>query len=377
MGSFSINKNKISNKIVAIFDIASGSIGGSIVKISKEESGLPVILRSIRLDIPNSDNFEKLFNNTIKIFHNVLTQMSSFSKIDEVHCFLSAPWYISEIRNVSLEKDIKSVFTEKQGDDLLKKEVRKVTDKFKDNMVVIDSIIMNLKLNGYNTNNPVGKKYKNIDFDIFISATPNFFIEKLKSGISNFLPNTKINFSSFIASSFISLREKCLKPDSYIFIDVSSEITEIAIINNSSIRYSMTFPVGKKSIIRHIADKKGLEFRDAKELFNLYISDNLSQNIKINVKNTIQEAQDLWLANFYRCLNHVDKSITVPSFIFITADNDIKNWISKLVRSNNHESQFEVLSIEGNLFWDLCDIESGFCDPFLMMEAIFIKKRNI
>jgi cell division ATPase FtsA len=377
MGSFAIKKNKINSENILIFDIGSGSIGGAIVKVFKEENKLPVILKSIRLDIQNSDNFETLFSNTIKSLNSVLSSIASFSKISNIYCFLSAPWYVSEIRNITLEKDIKSIFTVKQGDDILKKEIKKVSDKYQESMSVIDSTIMNFKLNGYNINNPIGKKYKQIDFDLFISITPEILLTNLKETIYKYLPNSKINFSSFVSSSFISLREKCLKPDSYIFIDVSAEVTEIAIVNNGSIKHSMTFPFGKKSIIRHISKKKNLDFRDSKELFNLYISKRISENIRINIDNTIKEVEILWLQNFYKCLEHVDKNIVIPSFIFITADDDIKNWISDIIKNKKDKFNFEILSIEGNLFLDLCDIESGLCDPFLMIESIFVNKRNI
>ena len=63
---FSSNKKE---KIIVVFDIGSGSVGGAIVSIPFDNSKLPVILKSVRKDIKITEdvniNFSSLTKNMI------------------------------------------------------------------------------------------------------------------------------------------------------------------------------------------------------------------------------------------------------------------------------------------------------------------------
>src|SRR3989344_3067834 len=100
MGFFPKTKNK--SELVVVFDIGSSSVGGALFYTDK--SGVPKIIFSIREPIVAEEKLD----------------------VD----ILSSPWYISQTRVVTLQKDTSFLFTSKLADDLIQKEVELVKGEY-------------------------------------------------------------------------------------------------------------------------------------------------------------------------------------------------------------------------------------------------------
>lgn len=390
---FLFKSKKKKNATVVIFDIGSGSIGGAIVELPNIKGELPTIIKSAHTDIAFSESgdFDTLLNNMLRAIDKTakILNKGNTSVIKEVFCVLASPWYLSETRIVKMERELPFVFTKRHADELLQKEIFNLSEVYKkkygelDTPRIIENIIMGVSLDGNQTDEPIDKKCKSVNLNILISLSSKFFTDKIEAGILNNFHHTTISFSSFISASYIALRDKYVNQDSHVLVDVGGETTDVSIVCDGVLRYSISFPLGKKTLYRYISKNKNIELRDSEELFNLYTTDNLSYPIKNKVEPIFKSLEYIWSSNFTKCFENLPKDIIIPEIVFLTADNNIKKWLISLIQNDEYNlsklgHNFNVLALEGSHFLNMCNVKNSACDPFLMIEAISImREKNI
>lgn len=393
MGFLFTSKKKKKETMVVIFDIGSGSVGGAIVEIPNIKGELPTIIKSVRTDIDFSESgdFDLLLKNTLKALNTTAQNLNKNNSnvIKEVFCVLASPWYLSETRIIKMERELPFIFTKRHADELLQKELFNLVEIYKkqygeqDAPQIIENIIMGVSLDGQQTYEPINKKCKSVNLNILVSSSSNIVINNIKDSISNNFHHLPISFSSFISSSYIALRDKYISQDSHILIDMGGETTDVSIIQDGILKYSVSFPQGKKTLYRYISKSKNMELRDAEELFNLYTTDNLSSPIKNKIEPIFKSLEYIWNSNFNKCFENLPENIIIPKVVFLTADNNIKKWLTQLIQKNEYNPSklghgFNVLALEGSQFLNMCNVKNSNCDPFLMIEAISImRKKNI
>jgi len=392
MGFLFTSKKK--EKIVAIFDIGSGSVGGAIVSIPNDKNILPTIIKSTRTEIKprenlNTESFSKDMILALDLTINSLYHTRSGAP-EEIICVLASPFYISETRVIKKIKDTPFIFTSKVASELIDKEIASIKDLYKDryseqdnSLEVIEEHTMSVSLNGYHTEDPLGKKAKMIEMNMIISLAPKLYLDKIRQTLSKTFHHTKVSFSSFTVSTYLAVRDKYIGEDSYLLIDISGEITDVGIVTKGVLRSVLSFPFGKNTFFKYMCTKLEIELRDAKELFKLYSDDKLTAEYKKKVIPLFKSIENSWGEAFHQCVGTLPRALLLPSVIFLTADNDIKNWFRDVLRNEEYlekgisGKKGIVITLEGSNFLDMCGVGSEICDPFLMIESIATMRKKI
>lgn len=379
-------------KIVAVFDIGSGSVGGAIVRIPLIGKGVPIIIKSVRNEIEFSKDFN--FNSFMKdmIYALNLTANSLYNKkggaLDEIVCVLASPWYLSETRTIKMAREKSFTFTKQLAGELIEKEKLSLTQLYKDKYGTLNSTpqmieqhTMAVLLNGYAINDPLGKKCYSFEMNMIISLAPRLYLDKIRETLSKTFHHTGVAFSSFIVATYLAVRNKYVTPDSYLLLDISGEITDVGIVTKGVLKSVLSFPFGKKTFFNYMCTKLEIELRDAKELFKLYNDDNLSVEFKKKVIPLFKSIENSWGEAFRQCINTLPRTLILPDTVFLTADNDIKNWFANALRNEEHiqsmvsDHKCVVVTLDGPEFLNMCGVDEGECDPFLMIEAIAIMRK--
>jgi len=381
-------------KLVAIFDIGSGSIRGAIVSIPLNNKSIPKIIKSVKNEIKISEEFDfkKLINEMSSTLHLTASHLydKKIGAPEEIYCFLSSPWYISEINTIRMSKEKSFIFTKNLADGLIKNEIEKLIKVYKNkySMTNGDAEIMeqhtiSVALNGYTVNEPIGLKCQSLEMDMVISLAPKICLDKIRETLSKTFHHRKINFSTFTLATFFAVRDKYINQNSYLLIDISGEITDVGIVNKGVLKSVLSFPFGKKTFFKYMCTKLEIELRDAKELFKLYSQDNLSAEFKEKATPLFKSIENSWGESFAECLNTLPHVLTLPSTIFLTADNDIKEWFANVLRNEKYTqakistSTRTVMTLEGSEFLNMCDTKESACDPFLMIESISVMRKIV
>lgn len=390
MGFLFTSKKK--EKMVAIFDIGSGSVGGAMVKIPTDGNGLPSIIKSVRNEIRFRENFN--FNSFLKdmIFTLNITANSLFYKNvgspDEIVCVLASPWYLSEAVTIKINRDSNFSFTKKIASELIEKEISKLVELYKNKYgdnnntpQVIEQHTMAVLLDDIPVVSPLGKKCKSLEMDMVVSLAPKLCLDQIKEILSKTFHNENISFSTFTVDTYLAMRDKYISPDSYLLVDVSGEITDIGVVTDGVLKSVLSFPFGKKTFFKHICTKLHMEIRDAREIFKLYKEGQLSSVLSSKVTPVFKEIESLWSMSFNHCLDTLPRNLILPSTIFLTTDNDMKNWFTEILKKKEHIqsdlslNRYNIVTLDGSEFLNMCNINEGGCDPFLMIEAISVMRK--
>ena len=379
-------------KLIAIFDIGSGSVGGAIVKVPLSGNGVPIILKTTRTDIKFHDNldfnsFLKDMNTALGMSANSLMEMK-IGAPEEIHCVLASPWYLSETRVVKMTKEKSFIFTKRLGGELIEKEIASLANLYKEKYGSIDSApqmieqnTMSVTLNGYPVEDPIGKRCQALEMNMVISLAPKLCIDKIKETLSKTFHHTEISFSSFTVSTYLAVRDKYVTLDSYLLIDISGEITDVGIVTKGVLKSVLSFPFGKTTFFKYMCTKLEIELRNAKELFRLYSSGSLSDEYMKKVTPLFESIEKSWGEAFSNCVSTLPRTLSLPNTIFLTTDNDIKNWFLDVLRNEEHiqstsrDHKSTVITLDGPEFLNMCNVNEGTCDPFLMIESIAVMRK--
>ena len=390
MGFLFTSKKK--EKLVAIFDIGSGSVGGALVSIPLDKKSLPTIIKSIRADIVTRKEVDfNLFLKDMILSLNFASKSLYESRLgapEEIICVLASPWYTSETRLIKMSKESPFTFNKKVVDGLLAKEFSSLKILYKNKYgeveskpEIIEHPIIGVLLDGHHVDEPLGKKTNSIEINMIVSLTPKICLDKIKDTISKSFHSAPIYFSSFIIASYIAVRDKYVHQDSYLLLDIGGEVTDIGIVTNGILNDSISFPYGKKTLFRDICNKLKIEQRDAYEIFSLLNKTTLSDKEKEKLKPVLESVKKSWGNLFRESINSLSHISKLPNVIFLTIDADIKDWFVKIINNDEYiesmvpDKNFILITLDGGEFLNMCNVKNGTCDPFLMIESINVMRK--
>lgn len=390
--AFLSSSKKGSQQYVAIFDVGSGSIGGAFASI--ESGKVPQIIFSTRKNIPFQEklDFQRFFDSMIKTLEEMFVEMQKASnqvKVSKVFCVLASPWYASQTRLIHYEQTTPFAITEKGLNKLINKEI----ELFRDSNIftrsktgdalpeVMESKNIQMKLNGYEVRDPLGKHASRLDIALYISMIPRNIHKSIETSIEKFWHVPTVHFSSFSFTTFDVLRDIFMEESSFLFIDISSEVTDISLAKDNVLLESISFPAGKNMLIRGLVDGMKTTPTAALNTFALYVEGKSPKEHTKQVEEILDKKSIEWRKFFEDSLTQFASEFPIPRTIFYTADDDVARWCEKVISETNfsrfskEENSFIVRSLGNAFLGKFVQIsEPSFQDPFLSIETIFANK---
>ena len=380
MGFFSKEENK--NELVLLFDIGSSSVGGALFYI--EETGNPTMLYSARENIilENNLNVESFFALTISSLEKLVEKIAKqgLGKPERIFCVLSSPWFHSQTRNIKFEQETPFVFNTKLADNLIQKEVENLLntfskDKNEQNKVLpIEMKTMSVKLNGYEISDFFNKKAKDLEMPIFVSMSEEVFIKAVENTINKFF--------HFLMASFTVARDMFINQDKFLLVNIGGEITDISMIKSNVVRDNTSFPMGSNFMVRGLIKDLKIDNNEARSILSLYKDNHASDSANKQVGPTLENLKNEWLKSFQETLNNLSHDISIPSTIFITLDQNLAQFFSEIIKTEQlnqyslTESKFRIVflgteALHGIVLFQNDKVER---DAFLIIEAIYINR---
>lgn len=387
MALFSSSKKK---KTIVVLDIGSASVGGAVVSL--ESGKKPHILMSTREDMvfQRDLNLERLLSSMLSALEKVLHTLRKTSpkpSPSRFFCILSSPWYKSVTKIIRSQKDAPFTVTKKMLDELVEKDASlfraeiETSQKTKEPVEPIDTHIIQIKLNGYETSDPLGKEAHAMELALFIGLSSSQTIEAIRSKVARVFHYGNISFSAFSLAAFSTSRDIFTDKKNFLFLDISGEITDIAMVKDNVILETVSFPLGRNFLFRRLASSMNATPDEAISLFRMARGGKSDETTQARTEKALSEARKEWLASFSRILANLAKGNVIPSTVFFTADQDISSWFSEAMREEEFgqftltDEMFNVAFLGGEMLEKFCSVGSGVPkDPFIMLEAIFAEK---
>jgi cell division ATPase FtsA len=333
---------------VAVFDISSSSVAGAhtlIPKGSKVADAKVSILASTRIfsEIKEEINIERFVEQTINQLSKVA---STLKKADHhqpsyVQVILASPWFVSQTRTIKYNKTTDFVCTEKLIDSLIEKEIQYILEhdmeRFGDigkDALIIEKQISMIKINGYSTVKPFGKKAQSLELFLVVTVSPKSIIERLKNELQKNYGPTPIGFTTSPYATFIASRDFLGADNEFMIIDIGEEITDVAFIKDNLFLYQHSFPVGIYELYRKLAESGIVNTVEAGALIESFSQGKLSVSTTSSTQKALGAFGETWQKAFQEILDSGDVIAKVPSNSYIICDQRFDAFFSNLIKTD-------------------------------------------
>ena len=387
MGIFGGSKDK--QELGVIFDIGSSSVGGALFLM--KSSGIPKVIFSIRepIVVEQKVEIESLLLSTLKSLDFVAGKISGagLGVPKKVFCVLSSPWYASQTRIVTLQKNTPFIFNSKLADTLTEKEVNIFKEEHKakypnaPGFRMIELKHIKTMLNGYATPNPSNQKAKELEMTIFISMSPEPILAKIEETIGRYFYHKNIKFSSCMMAFFAVVRDMFAKEENFLLVHIGGELTDISMIKNSILRESVSFPLGLNFIIRGVAEGLNCSVSEARSFISLYKDGHIAEPTNQKLEPIINKLKTEWLKGFQESLANLSNDISIPATVFTAVYKEFAEFFGGIVKTEQFnqytltDSKFQITFLDTVIFNNsIIFAENVVRDPFLAIEAIYINR---
>lgn len=393
MPLFSLSNN-IQEEILVVFHIGSGSVAGYIVKLSKRTK--PEIIYSKRESIlfQKNLNLKRHFNLMVNaldsvakdiqkqgLLHLNFTGLRNYG-VRNAHYMLSSPWCASQTKIIKIKKDkLFEVSHESISNILNEQENKFLSDDSIENSIIIEKKIIEAKLNGYKTSEIYGKKTNEVEISLFLTSASESTLKKIKDTVGNHFNFHSSNFHSFALASFSAIRDIYPDRESFIYIDIHGELTDLSIVKENVFVESASFPIGRNFFIRQLSEKLRVSANEAVSLLNLSVKGRLNKETSEKVMVAIDSSLKSWSENFHSALTSLSLRMNLPRTIFIIVNDELSSlWARKLKdekfsQFSMTEEFFDVIILDNEKLGENCKSDKDLKkEPILELECLFLNK---
>ncbi len=377
-------------ELVLVIDVGSSSVGGAL--FWAQGSGVPEIIFSIRepIALEKEINPERFLSLTAKALEILAGKIAGrgLGAPKKIFCVLSSPWYASQTRTISMQKNTPFVFNSKLADSLIAKEIGLFEEEHLkkyieggSKIVAIELKNMKTTLNGYVTTQPFNQKAQELGMVMFISMSGEQVLQKIKEAVGSHFNCDHIKFSSFTIASFTVARDLFAHQEDFLLIDIGGEVTDIAMVKKEVLHESASFPLGPNFIIRGVAAELNCGLNEAKSLVSLYKDGHADGEAEQRIGPIIIKLRSEWLKKFQESLASLSSDISIPSTIFVSVDQDLADFFTETIKTEQlsqyilTESMFQVIFLGTEALHGAAVLEKDAVrDPFIIIESIYINR---
>ena len=384
--------NNSKKTVSLVCDVGSASITLALVDFSQVK---PLIHFSIRIPIAVQPNYDlNLLEKSVLIYvDEALRNLESNRKsgglfdianldIDIAHIIFSSPWYASKIvldkqaneRPITLDHKFFDQILDSKERTFENEIISSPKTRILGSIHAIERELLQVKLNGYVTNDPLMKKATDISSSILISVVSHDLFIKISNKIKDQLHINHIFAHSFpfVAWSALSLISK--HEDTYVMLDIAGEMTDIVTVKDGVIEKIYSIELGRNALIRALAVKLDCPIEVAISNLSLYSADKLDEQMKKRVDEALSAYMTIWRFKIEEGGGARLFAVNDSRKFFATIDDDVAlPFISTLKNSIGDEKV--VFQITSSIIGDILGYNKHVArDPFIAIEAIFIKK---
>jgi len=318
-----------------IVDLSNDGVGGLLLEptYDKEKKIFCSPTRAVtRVPLPFQAelNLERFLNQVVTALKTVLETMAreNNSRPTRVIGFLSAPFYASQTRVVRHTAERPFHITPTLLNNLITADLEQFTKQhpqlyteiLKDTHRVIESKIMQIKLNRYSTQAPFDKLATEIEIYHYVSIGSDRILGRFNEVIRGFAHRTPIEFHSFPFALFSIYRDHFNDRRYRFLIDIGAEVTEVLLIAEDILWESVSFPAGRNGLIRELTKALNTVPEEALSAFRLYRrgTENKLANDKMAV--ALGGFKKTWINYFSEVLKTLSTQHLIPLEILAIGD---------------------------------------------------------
>ena len=310
---------------------ANGALNQPEVKdlIELAHDPVPVVeekslLRSIRRDIQD------------------IKKRTAGVRFDRAIIILSSPWYFSQTRKITVERDEQFVIDKNLVGQLLEEEknifLNHASSQFSisegDEPELLETAIMRALLNGYETDSFMNKNARQLQLSVYISMSMKKLVDELTSAIEDLFGVKKAVIHS---SPYILLKSARAVLEignaGAVIVDIGGEVTDIAVVRDGIIDETLSFGRGLHFILRRIAGAFAITPTEALSYLRAWSSDHISEKQDPKLKEVVSDAVKEWQQMLYEAIAKSAELGLLPNRFVLVGDGAEFSIFSEAIES--------------------------------------------
>lgn len=326
--------NKPVEKNILVLDIGTENIKALIIKKnSKEREGNIVAfgVEGQRLGDMHGgavSDIAAVQNNCHQVVNKMFEALDENQRIDEIVVGIAGELIKGNTTTINYERqeqssqinlsELKNIVHKVQWQAFkeAKKNITWETGFSEIEIKLLNSSVVDVKIDGYRISNPLGFQGKNIAISIFNAFAPLTHFGSIKSISDSFT----CPIASIIAEPYAVSR--CLTYEdsgdfSAIFIDIGGGTTDIAVVRTGCVEGTKSFSLGGRSFTKRIAQELQIGLKEAENIKLSYSANQLFGEERKVVRTVLEEDTKTWLMGIELSLSEFENVDIFPSRILL------------------------------------------------------------
>ena len=354
MSLFSFQKQK-DETISAVFEIGSGSVAGALIKLSSTNN--PEVIYSYRESIPFQENLEhdRLVADMVLTVEHVAKNLGTEGlvhlnftgyrrhRIHDIFYSFASPWVLSQTTVLDIKKETETLITKELLDGIVAQEQHSFeklvkegdsSSVFDNDATMIEKKMIQVRLNGYPTNNPNKKTAHQIETAFCMSFVPADILQKVNSAVEKTFNFRKVIPHSFTLLAYSALRDIFHTEKDFIFIDVHGELTDVLIVKNGLLVHTFSFPFGTHTLIRKASRLLNLMPDIAESYLRMHALGKDDEATQLKMRPILEMIQKEWAVAFASAYGTLPEKIALPHTFFVITDTDLEMLFANVLKTS-------------------------------------------
>ena len=326
-----------------ILHIGSDRVTGALAIFSDYEKPHIVEIAEKEVHVTAHENEIVFMNQFRKAAVDVAEKLSRGGHYIPEHVYVSleSPWFTGQTRTLYYSKKDPFTFSQNLAHTLIDEDFKKYKDEaesvFGEQLQMLDKSVILSKLNGYQADEPYGKKAREVSVLYYASLAPKMFIDGLCEDLERVIRG-KIRFFSSSAALSGALYMTVEHYKKLLVISVGGEVTELLYLENGILVNTGSFPFGRNLLIRTLGNELKQNPLEIFSLLHMCSSGRAHDSIANKVEQITQTVEKAWAKELRKSVVDVVGPIHIDIPVMTIGANDTLPWFKKMI-SNEHTTR--------------------------------------
>lgn len=219
-----------------------------------------------------------------------------------------------------------------QAFDKIRKDLAWETGLAEIDIKLINAAVVDVRIDGYRINNPLGFQGKEVSIGVFNAYAPLVHLGALQT-IADKLGLDLLNIA---VEPYALARCTGIENStnfSAVFIDIGGGTSDIAVVRNGGIEGTKMFAIGGRTFTNRIAQNLGVGFNEAEDIKIRYANNELSKEVNKRINKILEGDINVWLSGVEICLAEFSTLELLPSKILLCGGSSQLPLIKKCLDS--------------------------------------------
>lgn len=224
--------------------------------------------------------------------------------------------------------------------------------KYITDSVVIEKQVMDIRLNGYSTAHPFGKRAMKIQAVLYVGKMSRKVKQTLLTRAEQYFEGVRASCYSEALSMYTTIRDRYAKTDDFLVIQVGQEVSDVSVVRDGIFEQIVSFPVGEDTLTRTIARARGGTKHEAFSLLCMSAQKNNALDPASKEYTLVQKTGELWKKEFTQALTRAHDAMLYPKDIFLLALPEVAPCFEEYIKTaiiNKNPYPFRVVTLTADV----------------------------